>query len=128
MRNHTPDAHPIHEHLVELHLIGRWHVGQWDAQGRPVPGTIGQFEPAAPYESGPKDTFVSPPGDITVWVGRYTIAGTVVWHCHILSHEGGATTGGAVEMMRPLSVGYTPQTQLPRVLTQDRLDELIRQP
>jgi spore coat protein A, manganese oxidase len=127
MRNHTPDAHPVHEHFVEQYLVGRWHVGQWDAEGRPVPSTIGPFEPPAPYELGPKDTFISPPSYITVWVGRYTIAGVSVWHCHILSHEDGATTDGGVEMMRPLAVGHTPQTQLPLIVDQNRLDELIRQ-
>ncbi|MGW7527995.1 multicopper oxidase family protein [Streptomyces sp. NPDC054783] len=128
MRNHSPDAHPFHEHIVELRLIGRWHVGQWDANGRPVPGSIGPFQPANAYESGPKDTFVSPPDYITAWVGRYTIPGTSVWHCHILSHEDGASTGGAIEMMRPLAVGSTPQLQLPRVLTLKRLDQLVREP
>ena len=29
MRNASPDSHPIHEHLVDLRLIGRWHVGNW---------------------------------------------------------------------------------------------------
>jgi spore coat protein A len=78
MRNHSPDAHPFHEHIVELHLIGRWHVGAWDANGKPVPGTIGPFGPAQAYESGPKDTFVSPPDFITAWVGKYTIEGTSI--------------------------------------------------
>lgn len=128
MQNHSPDAHPIHEHLMELYLVGRWRVGRWEPDGRPDPSTIGQFEPPAPYETGPKDTFISPPGYITVWAGRYTVAGTTVWHCHILSHEGGATTGGAVEMMRPMSVGYAPQTQLPRVYSEERLDQLLRHP
>ena len=30
--------------------------------------------------------------------------------------------------MRPLVVGTTPQTQLPLIITQARLDRLIRQP
>ncbi|WP_179022870.1 multicopper oxidase family protein [Streptomyces sp. IMTB 2501] len=128
MRNHSPDAHPFHEHIAELRLIGRWHVGQPDTTGKPVPGTIGPFEPAAAYESGPKDTFVSPPDYITAWVGKYTIPGISVWHCHILSHEDGSSTGGTIEMMRPLAVGSKPQVQLPRVLTQERLDQLVRQP
>lgn len=128
MRNRTGDAHPFHEHLVELHLVGRWRVGKWDAEGAPVPATIGPFEPAAAHESGPKDTFLAPPDSITVWVGRYTVPGTSVWHCHIMSHEDGAYTGGEVEMMRPLSIGPTPQLQLPLVGTEQHLDELIRQP
>ena len=123
MRNHSPDTHPIHEHLVELRLVGRWHVGQWDAKGKPVPSTIGPFQPPGAFESGPKDTFVAPKDTVTVWVGKYTIGGTSVWHCHILSHE-----DAAIEMMRPLAVGTTPQTQLPRIVTQTRLDQLVRQP
>lgn len=128
MRNHTPDTHPFHEHLVELRLVGRWHVGRWDAEGRPVPGTIGPFEAAKAYESGPKDTFVSPPDYITAWAGTYTIPGITVWHCHMLSHEDGASTGGAIEMMRPLAFGSAPQLQLPGVLTLERLDQLVRRP
>lgn len=79
--------------------------------------------PAGAFESGPKDTFVAPRDAITVWVGTYTIAGTSVWHCHILSHE-----DAAIEMMRPLVVGTAAQTQLPFVLNLHRLDQLIRQP
>jgi spore coat protein A, manganese oxidase len=123
LRNHSPDGHPMHLHMVELRLVGRWPVGAWDAAGRPVPSTIGAFQPAAGYESGPKDTFVTPKDSITVWVGRFTIGGASVWHCHILSHE-----DAAVEMMRPLVVGSAAQTQLPFVLTQARLDQLVRQP
>ncbi|MDA3627291.1 multicopper oxidase domain-containing protein [Saccharopolyspora sp. WRP15-2] len=121
MRNRSPDAHPIHVHEAAFRLIGRWRVGQWDSDGLPVPGTIGAFEPARAYESGPKETFVSPPGYITAWVGRFTIPGTSVWHCHILSHEDG-------EMMRPLAVGDAPQTQLPVVRDLSGVDRLVREP
>lgn len=130
MRNHSPDAHPVHEHLVELRLVGRWPVTQWSAQdpvtGSAVPLAVGAFQPAGAFESGPKDTFVSPPDMITVWVGKYTIGtdGVSVWHCHILSHEDNA----AAEMMRPLAVGTTPQTQLPKVGSLKKLDKMIRQP
>jgi spore coat protein A len=138
MRNHSPDSHPIHEHITELQLVGRWPVTAWghkDASGNtlagqdPVTGnafpvTVGAFQAPGAFESGPKDTFVSPPDFITVWVGQYNIGGTTVWHCHILSHE----DGDMVMMMRPLAVGTATQTQLPVVLTQARLDQLIRQP
>lgn len=127
MQNHSPDTHPIHIHLVELRLVGRWPV-VWDpntvATGHPVALSIGTFQPPGAFESGPKDTFVAPKDAITVWVGRYTIGGTSVWHCHILSHE----DSSIVEMMRPLVVGNKPQTQLPVIVTQTRLDRLIRQP
>jgi len=127
MRNHSPDAHPIHIHLVELRLVGRWPVTQWgpqDKTGNAVPLTIGAFQPPGAFEAGPKDTFVAPKDFITVWVGRYTIGGKSVWHCHILSHE----DSSIVEMMRPLAVGSDPQTQLPVIVTQARLNRLIRQP
>ncbi len=126
MLNHSPDSHPIHEHLVELRLVGRWHVDEWGPQdpvtGNAVPVKIGAFEPPGAYESGPKDTVVAPVDTITVWVARYTIGGTSVWHCHILSHE----DSSIVEMMRPLVVGTTPQTQLPWIGTLAHLDQLIR--
>jgi spore coat protein A len=107
MRNHSPDAHPIHEHLVELRLVGRWPVTQWSKQdpktGDAVPLKVGAFQPPGSWESGPKDTFVASKDFITVWVATYTIGGSSVWHCHILSHEDGAH----VLMMRPLVVGST---------------------
>ena len=127
MRNHSPDSHPIHEHLVELRLVGRWPVLKWSTQepnGNAVPLEIGAFQPPGAWESGPKDTFVAPKDMITVWVGTYTIAGTSVWHCHILSHEDSSIQ----EMMRPLVVGNTPQTRLPLIITQAHLGQLIRQP
>jgi len=125
MRNHSPDAHPIHLHLVEARLIGRWPA-QFDANG--IPTLVGAFQPPAPYETGPKETIVAPPDFITVWVATFTVSGNSVWHCHIMSHEDGASTGGAIEMMRPLVVGDTPQTQLPLIQNQVKLDQLIRQP
>lgn len=128
MRNHSPDSHPIHEHLVEQRLVGRWPVTEWappdEVTGSVVPLTVGAFQAPGAFESGPKDTFVSPPDFITVWVGQYTIGGASVWHCHLLSHEDGAMA----MMMRPLVVGSATQTQLPLVLTPARLDRLIRQP
>jgi FtsP/CotA-like multicopper oxidase with cupredoxin domain len=125
MRNHSPDAHPIHLHQVEIRLIGRWPA-QFDANGRPT--SVGAFQPPAPYETGPKDTFVAPPGFITAWVVTFTIKGSAVWHCHILSHEDGASTGGAEEMMRPLVIGNTVQTQLPKIHNLAQLVKVIRQP
>lgn len=126
MRNHSPDAHPIHEHLVELRLVGRWPVERWGPQdpktGNAVPLKIGAFQAPGAFESGPKDTFVAPADFITVWVGRYTIGGASVWHCHILSHEDGMPIG----MMRPLVVGTAPQTQLPLVGNLTRLERLLQ--
>jgi spore coat protein A len=126
IRNYSPDAHPIHLHLIDQpQLIGRWHVGQWTPDGKPVPGTIGPFEPAPAYQSGPKDVFSSDPDYITAWVSKFPIEGTTVWHCHMATHEDGLNSNGAIEMMRPLVVGHEEQKQLPQVQTLERLNRLV---
>src|SRR5450631_545004 len=98
MRNHSPDTHPMHNHLVEQRLVGRYPVtlwgyndsvtgklvtGPWGTQdpvtGNAFPVTLGAFQAPGAFESGPKDTFVAPPNMVTVYVGTYTIAGDSVW-------------------------------------------------
>jgi FtsP/CotA-like multicopper oxidase with cupredoxin domain len=129
VRNYSPDSHPIHLHLIDQpQLLGRWHVGQWTADGRPVPGTVGPFEPAPAYQSGPKDVFDSDPNYITAWVSKFPIKGTTVWHCHMATHEDGINSNGAVEMMRPLVIGHKEPKHLPSVYTLKRLNRLIRRP
>ncbi len=126
IRNHSPDAHPIHLHLIDQpQLIGRWHVGKWTPDGKPVPGTIGPFEPTPAYQSGPKDVFNSDPDYITAWVSKFPIKGTTVWHCHMAIHEDGVNSNGAIEMMRPLVIGRKEQKQLPWVQTLKRLNQLV---
>ena len=153
MRNHSPDTHPMHNHLVEQRLVGRYPVtlwgyndsvtgklvtGPWGTQdpvtGNAFPVTLGAFQAPGAFESGPKDTFVAPPNMVTVYVGTYTIAGDSVWHCHILSHEDmvmstTSPTGLPVNsdgMMRPLSIrANTPQTQLPVIGDLDKLTKLV---
>jgi spore coat protein A len=154
MRNHSPDTHPMHNHLVEQRLVGRYPVtlwgyidsvtgklvtGPWGTQnpvtGNAFPVTLGAFQAPGAFESGPKDTFVAPPNMVTVYVGTYTIAGDSVWHCHILSHEDMMMTttsdiGLPVVsdgMMRPLSIrANTPQTQLPVIGTLNNLTSLVQ--
>ena len=154
MRNHSPDTHPMHNHLVEQRLVGRYPVtlwgyndsvtgklvtGPWGTQdpvtGNAFPVTVGAFQAPGAFESGPKDTFVAPPNMVTVYVGTYTIAGDSVWHCHILSHEDmmmttTSPTGLPVisdGMMRPLSIrANTPQTQLPVIGDLDKLTKLVK--
>jgi len=157
MRNHSPDTHPMHNHLVEQRLVGRYpvtlwgyidsvtgvlHTGVWNSKdfqdprtGNAFPVTLGAFQPAGAFESGPKDTFVAPPNMVTVYVGTYTIAGDSVWHCHILSHEDMMmTTTSDIGlpvisdgMMRPLSIrANTPQTQLPVIGTLNNLTSLVK--
>jgi FtsP/CotA-like multicopper oxidase with cupredoxin domain len=88
LHNFTADAHPIHVHQVMFEVIERE-----DAQGN--------VRPPEAWESGPKDTVISYPGEITRIKLRFDIEGQYVWHCHILEHEDN-------EMMRPIQVGKLP--------------------
>jgi spore coat protein A len=107
--NTTVDAHPIHVHLVDFRVLNR----------RPFTGTVNPklnsdgsdgglldpasivlgtpIRPAAPYESGRKDTVITYPGEVTRIQMTFKKAGEYVYHCHILSHEDH-------EMMRPFKV------------------------
>jgi spore coat protein A len=153
MRNHSPDTHPMHTHIADQRLVGRYPVtlwgyndsvtgvlvtGPWGTQdpvtGNAFPVTLGAFQPAGAWESGPKDTFVSPPNMVTVWVATFNIPGNSVWHCHILSHEDmmmttTSPTGLPVVsdgMMRPTHIqANMPQTQLPVVGTLSNLNKLV---
>jgi bilirubin oxidase len=82
--NFTADAHPIHIHEVEFEIVGREKAGV--------------VRPPEPWETGPKDTVIAYPGEITRVKGTFDRPGQFVWHCHILEHEDN-------EMMRPYSVG-----------------------
>lgn len=82
IHNFTADAHPIHVHLVKFEVVGRA-----DADGS---------NPRSPeaWETGPKDTVISYPGEITKIRMHFDLPGYYVWHCHIVEHEDN-------EMMRP---------------------------
>jgi FtsP/CotA-like multicopper oxidase with cupredoxin domain len=82
--NFTADAHPIHIHEVEFEIVERENAGV--------------VRPPEPWETGPKDTVIAYPGEITRVKGTFDRPGQFVWHCHILEHEDN-------EMMRPYSVG-----------------------
>jgi spore coat protein A len=111
--NTTPDAHPIHLHLVQFQVLDRQTFDPLSFVP-PVPPTA-----ATPYvqpswtltgtptlppaqEAGWKDTIQMFPGEVTRIIAKFDIAGNYVWHCHILSHE-------EHDMMRPLIV-VTPAT------------------
>ena len=157
MRNHSPDMHPMHTHMAEQRLIGRYPVTLWgynDSKtgvlvtgplgtqdpitGNAYPVTLGAFQPAGAAESGPKDTFASPPGFVTVYVGTFNVPGDSVWHCHILSHEDmmmnvpanpalGLPAVNSDGMMRPIHVqANLPQNQLPLVGTLANLNKLVK--
>jgi bilirubin oxidase len=86
LHNFTEDAHPIHLHLVEFQVVDR----------RPLQG--GRPSAPEPGETGPKDTVIAYPEQITRIKARFDRPGRYVWHCHVLEHEDH-------EMMRPYVVG-----------------------
>jgi len=90
--NISPDAHPIHLHLIYFEILGR---EGWDEVSMlPIPGTE---TPPSQNELGPKDTVVVYPSTVVRIRGTFDLIGSYVWHCHILSHEDH-------DMMRPLEV------------------------
>jgi FtsP/CotA-like multicopper oxidase with cupredoxin domain len=93
MRNFTEDAHPIHIHQVQFEVVGR----------EPFEGgtSIAGSNDPLPGETGPKDTVISYPGEVTRVKARFDLPGLFVWHCHIVEHEDN-------EMMRPYHVGPIP--------------------
>lgn len=98
--NETPDAHPIHLHMVHMQLISRQKFSaSLDMEtGKPSNiRLIGQQKLPTADEAGWKDTYIMYPGEVTRVIATFDLAGQYVWHCHILSHEDH-------EMMRPFFV------------------------
>jgi FtsP/CotA-like multicopper oxidase with cupredoxin domain len=114
--NLTPDAHPIHLHLVQFQVLDRqpFRAEEYAELQRPERGPLGPFlsgpvKPPDPNERGWKDTVRANPGEVTRILvrfapmdgGNYSFDATAqpgyVWHCHILEHEDN-------EMMRPYVV------------------------
>ncbi|MFC7371943.1 multicopper oxidase family protein [Fictibacillus iocasae] len=96
--NTTPDAHPIHLHLVNFQILDRRNFDVASFQKTGIVTYTGESEPPAPQERGWKDTVIANPGQVTriiMTFGPYS--GLFVWHCHILEHED-------YEMMRPFVV------------------------
>ncbi|HEX6247264.1 MAG TPA: multicopper oxidase domain-containing protein [Nocardioidaceae bacterium] len=89
LHNFTEDAHPIHLHLVQFEVLGRRRM---DGHG-PFEEHAGREA----NETGPKDTVVAFPGQVTRVRAHFDKAGLYVWHCHIVEHEDH-------EMMRPYRV------------------------
>jgi spore coat protein A len=98
--NFTPDAHPIHLHLVNFQVVSRQKFNT----GKYIPGNPSSLQvigmPRTPDagDQGWKDTEIMYPGEVTSIRARFDLGGLYVWHCHILSHEDH-------EMMRPFYVG-----------------------
>ena len=124
--NSTVDMHPMHVHLVHFEVLekgtltadnyvaateltmpavlGAGLQPNMDDLGRPVAPASGDPYTVNPDEAGWKETIRVPPGSLDgLRVGyakvraKFDIAGTYMWHCHILAHE-------EHEMMRPFMV------------------------
>lgn len=97
--NNTPDAHPIHQHLVQFQILDRqnFDTGAF-VVGQPSSlSLVGAPQQPAPNEAGLKDTVQARPGEVIRLIANYDLPGDYVWHCHILEHED-------YEMMRPFRV------------------------
>jgi spore coat protein A, manganese oxidase len=88
LHNFTADAHPIHLHQVMFQVLNRETFD-------------GEVRPPEANESGPKDTVIAYPDEITRIQATFDLPGLFVWHCHIVDHEDN-------EMMRPYYVGPKP--------------------
>ncbi|MFD0975560.1 multicopper oxidase domain-containing protein [Salinimicrobium gaetbulicola] len=120
--NTTPDAHPIHLHLVHFQVVNtqkfnikKSYFGKEDSDDdNDFPNInsngesnysvqlLGQPKPPAAENAGRKDTFIVYPGEVARVKAFFDKEGEYVWHCHILSHEDH-------DMMRPFYVGDLPE-------------------
>ncbi|KAJ7558934.1 hypothetical protein O6H91_04G062000 [Diphasiastrum complanatum] len=114
--NLTPDAHPIHVHLIQFHVLNQQSFDETGflngscnlSKNFPKPGSCFTEKPRGPTvdQIGWKDTAITWPGNVTRFLIKFTpqdgssfpfdvTAGPgFVWHCHILDHEDN-------DMMRP---------------------------
>ena len=96
--NLTEDTHPIHLHLVRFQVLNRQRIDTNAFFDNRTVDFTGDVEPAAPQETGWKDTVRTEPGTITrIIVPFQGFTGRYVWHCHMLEHEDN-------EMMRPYEI------------------------
>lgn len=103
IENNTPDAHPIHLHLVQFAVISRFEYtpnSSLDIPTNPIRDSEGTQGPDIDLQDGdfaPMDTVVVPPLQGVRIMMFFPLSGLYVWHCHILSHEDN-------EMMRNMEV------------------------
>lgn len=110
--NTTADAHPMHIHLGQYQVLGRYHISDTDTNGDGVlidgynndAGDLIDTRPDLPgiqniyaEDTGLQDTVWVAPGDMLKVAMKFDRPGDYVWHCHILSHEDH-------DMMRPFKV------------------------
>ena len=106
--NLTPDAHPIHLHLVSFRVINSQRfVPVYQSPEDEAIGKLSGVNFTGPAmrpergQQGKKDTYPVAPGEVTRLIAHFDRPGRYAWHCHILSHEDH-------EMMRPYYVGKMP--------------------
>lgn len=95
--NISPDAHPIHMHLVQFRVLDRQAfvgtvtqtamINNWTGQQLSNAKLAGLTVNARANEQGWKDTVLCPPGQVTRILVTFNRPGKYVYHCHILSHE-----------------------------------------
>jgi spore coat protein A, manganese oxidase len=105
--NTTADAHPMHVHLGEYQVLGRYHISDVDLNGDGLMNDLGDLIDTRADLEGIQNLYAEDMGNQdTVWVGpgealkvimTFDRPGDYVWHCHILSHEDH-------DMMRPIKV------------------------
>ena len=112
--NATEDAHPVHVHLGQFKVLGRYHISATDTDGDGI--TLGDdgyqndlgalvdtrddlpgIQNLYPEDTGAQDTVWLGPGEALKIAMTFDRPGDYVWHCHILSHEDH-------DMMRPFKV------------------------
>ncbi|MFD2247087.1 multicopper oxidase domain-containing protein [Pontibacter ruber] len=106
--NLTPDAHPIHLHLVTFRVLSSQEfTGDVDGETGKLSNVqlVGSVKKPEPGQAGKKDTYPIAPGEVTRLVATFDKEGLYAWHCHILSHEDH-------DMMRPYYVGTMPKSML----------------
>lgn len=114
--NLSPEAHPMHVHLLDFLILDRTPLGTNPPAGasnyitdrllgrlKPLSSYLSgaKARPAQPNEIGPKDVVRCGPQAVTrivmQWPTQPQFRGPYVYHCHILDHEDN-------DMMRPIEV------------------------
>ncbi|WP_232058433.1 multicopper oxidase domain-containing protein [Nibribacter ruber] len=106
--NLTPDAHPIHLHLVSFRVLSNQKFNGTVNEETGMLSNVqleGPLMVPEPGQAGRKDTYPVAPGQVTRLIATFDKQGLYTWHCHILSHEDH-------DMMRPLYVGQLPTKML----------------
>jgi spore coat protein A, manganese oxidase len=106
--NTTADAHPIHMHLGQYQVLGRYAISDSDLNNDGIIGNdfgdlldmrldVDGTQNLLPEDTGLQDTVWVGPGEAMKVIMTFDRPGDYVWHCHILSHEDH-------DMMRPIKV------------------------